>query len=118
MYWFKKFAGACLVACMSIAVVLTAPASAQEKKPKPQTLFINVHIFDGKSETLLKNRRVLVEGNLIKAIGDKTPRTNGMVCDDITLPRFAPTQWPPTKLPRHRSCAWYFVPTIFGSVAK
>jgi imidazolonepropionase-like amidohydrolase len=50
-------------------ILLTAPASAAEEKPKPQTLFINVNIFDGKADKLATNRRVLVEGNLIKEIG-------------------------------------------------
>ena len=53
--------------------VLTAPASsAEENKPKPQTLFININIFDGKADKLITDRRVLVEGNLIKEIGDKS----------------------------------------------
>jgi len=71
MYWFKNFVAACFVACLSM-VMMTAPASAaEEKKQKPQTLFINVNIFDGKADKLATNRRVLVEGNLIKEIGDK-----------------------------------------------
>jgi len=61
-----------LFACLVMAVVLfTAPASAAEEKPKPQTLFINVNIFDGINHKLAKNKRVLVEGNFIKTIGDK-----------------------------------------------
>jgi hypothetical protein len=34
----------------------------------PQTLFVNVHVFDGVSETRLENANVLVEGNLIKQV--------------------------------------------------
>ncbi|GAI58714.1 unnamed protein product [marine sediment metagenome] len=71
MYRFKQFVAACLVACLSMVVVLTAPASGQEKTPKPQILFINCNVFDGKADKLATNRRVLVEGNLIKTIGDK-----------------------------------------------
>ena len=65
MYRFKGCVAACLVACLSIMAVLTAPASAAEKPPKSQTLFINVNIFDGKADKLNTNRRVLVEGNVI-----------------------------------------------------
>ena len=71
MYRFKEFVAACLVTCLSMVVVLTAPALVQEKKPKPQILFINCNVFDGKADQLATNRRVLVEGNLIKAIGHK-----------------------------------------------
>jgi imidazolonepropionase-like amidohydrolase len=56
------------------AILLTATGSiAQDKqksKPKPQTLFVNCNIFDGKADKLDNNKRVLVEGNLIKTIGD------------------------------------------------
>lgn len=38
MYRFKEFVAACLVTCLGMVVVLTAPALAQEKKPKPQIL--------------------------------------------------------------------------------
>jgi imidazolonepropionase-like amidohydrolase len=68
---FKKFIAASLVACLGMMVVLTAPAFAAEEKPKQQTLFINCNIFDGVSDKLATNRRVLVENNLIKGIGDK-----------------------------------------------
>ncbi|MFY0614340.1 MAG: amidohydrolase family protein [Hyphomicrobiaceae bacterium] len=36
---------------------------------KPPTLFVNCNIFDGTSEALAKNGRVLVEGRLIKSVG-------------------------------------------------
>ncbi len=70
MYRLKEIVAACLVACLSIMAVLTAPASAAEEKPKPQTLFINCNVFDGKADKLASNRRVLIESNLIKEIGD------------------------------------------------
>jgi hypothetical protein len=38
----------------------------------PQTLFINVNVFDGKADNLLTGKRVLVQSNLIKKIGDET----------------------------------------------
>jgi len=40
-----------------------------QEKPKKITLFTNVHVFDGKSEQLIKDVNVLIEGNLIKEIG-------------------------------------------------
>ncbi len=43
------------------------PAAAQDEKP-PQTLFTNVHVFDGTSEQRIENASVLVEGNLIKTV--------------------------------------------------
>ena len=67
---FKMYITACVVLILAFA----APASAADEKP--QTLFINVNIFDGTSEQLAMNRRVLVEGNLIKTIGDETLKAN------------------------------------------
>ena len=59
-----------------------APASGEENL-RPQTLFTNVNIFDGKAEKLTLNQRVLVEGNLIRAIGDETlkARKNATLID-------------------------------------
>ena len=58
-------------AALLIMTAIMAHASADEDGA-PQTLFINVNIFDGVDGKLAMNRRVLVEGNLIKAIGDAT----------------------------------------------
>ena len=45
---------------------------AQEApKPKPQTLFLNVKIFDGKSDKLISGKDVLVEGNRIVKIAPR-----------------------------------------------
>ncbi|UWR07874.1 amidohydrolase family protein [Ruegeria sp. B32] len=52
------------VAC---ALSLAWPAAAQDEKPL-QTLFTNVHVFDGTSEQRIENASVLVEGNLIKTV--------------------------------------------------
>ena len=45
-----------------------AGSSAEEGEPS-RVLFTNVHVFDGTSDQLERNTNVLVEGNLIKAIG-------------------------------------------------
>ena len=53
------------------ALALTAGiASAQDALP--QTLFTNVHVFDGISESRIENASVLVEGNLIKEVSTET----------------------------------------------
>jgi imidazolonepropionase-like amidohydrolase len=57
------------VACLLALMANSAPLAAAEEKPKPQTLFTNVNIFDGKSDTLAEGMSVLVDGNLIKQIG-------------------------------------------------
>ncbi|MFK7876828.1 MAG: amidohydrolase family protein [Paracoccaceae bacterium] len=41
---------------------------AQEDEAPPQTLFTNVHVFDGVNEARIENANVLVEGNLIKTV--------------------------------------------------
>jgi imidazolonepropionase-like amidohydrolase len=48
------------------AVATTAAALAQHAAP--QTLFINVNVFDGRSDVLIANGNVLVEGNMIAAV--------------------------------------------------
>ena len=59
-----------LFACLVMALILlTAPASAAEKKKPKLTLITNVNIFDGFSDKLAKGMSVLVEGNHIKEVG-------------------------------------------------
>ncbi len=54
----------------TLLLVLAPIASAQEAEvPPPQILFENVRVFDGTSDELTKPTSVLVENNLIKAIG-------------------------------------------------
>ena len=56
------------VAAVSLlsAIATALPASAQDAPA--QTLFTNVHIFDGVNEARIENASVLVEGNLIKTV--------------------------------------------------
>ena len=70
MFRITTYMMACLAAWLSMTIFTIAPASAVEEKPKSQTLFINCKIFDGKADKLATDSRVLVEGNLIKTIGD------------------------------------------------
>jgi imidazolonepropionase-like amidohydrolase len=58
-----------LAATLTATVVFAVSATAQEEKPKPQVLFTNVNVFDGKNDKLAEGMSVLVEGNLIKKIG-------------------------------------------------
>ncbi len=54
-----------------IAVVtasIAVAASAQESDAPSQTLFTNVHVFDGVNEARIENASVLVEGNKIKTV--------------------------------------------------
>jgi len=57
------------VLCAAFAsafVAFLSPLAAAEQNVEPQTLFTNVNVFDGESETLAEGMSVLVEGNLIK----------------------------------------------------
>jgi len=58
------------LAVFALHLWVLSPVFAADAKPKPQTLFINCNIFDGKTDKVAENGRVLVEGNLIKTIGD------------------------------------------------
>lgn len=50
------------------AVVGLFASSLAAQEAAPQTLFTNVHVFDGVNEARIENASVLVEGNLIKAV--------------------------------------------------
>jgi len=73
-------------ATLFVAIACAAGVSAQEKQPEaeplPQVLITNVDIFDGNNEELIKGQRVLIEGNLIKAVGKKVDaREDAVVLD-------------------------------------
>ena len=73
----RGVAAAWLVACLSMAAVLTTPVWAAAKEPKPQTLFINVNVFDGKADKLATGMSVLVEGNLIEQVAKGEIKVDG-----------------------------------------
>ena len=50
-------------------LALFVGAAVAQGEPAPQTLFTNVHVFDGVNDSLEKNTNVLIEGNLIKSVG-------------------------------------------------
>jgi len=58
------------------SVPAQAATATEEKKPV-QILFTNVNIFDGFSDKLQKNMRVLVEDNYIKEVGAKITAPEG-----------------------------------------
>ena len=72
MFRFAKIFTAVFMIAVVAALAGVVPALAQNKAPPKQVLFTNVNVFDGKADKLATNRRVLVEGNLIKAVGDET----------------------------------------------
>ena len=57
-----------IISFFTAMVALFAATAIADDAPK-QTLFINVHVFDGVNESRIENANVLVEGNLIKKIG-------------------------------------------------
>ena len=71
-----------LLPCM-ILVLLTLPVQGGPAKGgTKQVLITNVNIFDGKTDTLTMNRDVLVEGNLIKQIGQGVKAQDGSTVID------------------------------------
>jgi imidazolonepropionase-like amidohydrolase len=66
---YMKISGAILASAVMFSM---SSATAQSAEEPVQTLFINVNIFDGSTDGLIEDKRVLVEDNLIKAIGDET----------------------------------------------
>ena len=60
------------------AIALTiAVASAQEETQPNRIMFTNVNVFDGVSESLEMNTNVLVEDNLIAAVGPSITMPEG-----------------------------------------
>ncbi|MBU2943213.1 amidohydrolase family protein [Shimia thalassica] len=56
----------------AFALVLAGASQALAQDAPQQTLFTNVHVFDGVNETRIENANVLVEGNLIKEVATET----------------------------------------------
>ena len=64
------------VLALTAALVLSVnPAFAQDAPS--QILFANVNVFDGMSEQLIENAKVLVEENLIKSVSSQAIDVNG-----------------------------------------
>ncbi|MEV8468971.1 amidohydrolase family protein [Fluviibacterium sp. DFM31] len=61
-------------------VSLAAGMSSAQDEALPQTLFTNVHVFDGVNEARIENASVLVEGTLIKEIS-----TEGIEAPNATM---------------------------------
>ena len=84
----KGMNAAYIVAFVALVVLFGTLASAAEEK-KQQILAINVNIFDGKTDKLAEGMSLLVEGNLIKTVGDETIKANKeitAICGDgLTL---------------------------------
>ncbi len=81
MFCIPRPFAAYLVGCLLALMANSAPVSAAEEKPKPQVLFTNVNVFDGKSDELAEGMSVLVEGNLVK----KVAKDDIEVGDDATV---------------------------------
>lgn len=81
MSWFKNFVAACFVACLSMVAVLTASATAADKKKPKLTLITNVNIFDGFSDKLANGMSVLIEDNHIKEVGKSIKASGATVID-------------------------------------
>jgi imidazolonepropionase-like amidohydrolase len=63
-------------------LLVGSPALAAEQPVNTQTLFVNVHVFDGVNEKRVENANVLVEGNIIKAISTKPITAEGATVID------------------------------------
>lgn len=66
-----------------VAASLTFGGLAQAEDEQPsQTLFTNVHVFDGVNEARIENANVLVEGNLIKTVSTDAIDASGAAVID------------------------------------
>jgi imidazolonepropionase-like amidohydrolase len=59
------------IAIVALAVGVSGLARAAQESAPRLTLISNVDIFDGQTETLLRNRHVLVKGNRIETVSDE-----------------------------------------------
>ena len=67
------------IATILLSALFASSAWAKDE-PLPQTLITNVQIFDGVSEKLTPGN-VLIEGNLIKQIGESISEPDATVID-------------------------------------
>lgn len=79
-----------LLAAFGVSMLLAGPAAAQDV-PSEVTLFKNVNVFDGKSETMLEGHDVLVVRNLIQQIGEDIP-TSGTYELEVSTGRLERTE--------------------------
>ena len=81
---YRRMKNLALLLCAAAALLAIAaiPTFAAEEKPKPKTLFTNVHVFDGVKEKRIENANVLVEGNLIKQISTDPIKADGAAVID------------------------------------
>ena len=82
MIWFMDWAASSRAAYLTLAALLVTPALAAATEKPQLTLITNVNIFDGKNDTLAMDQDVLVEGNLIKTIGNGLKANNGATVID------------------------------------
>lgn len=101
---------AILLSALLFALAPALPVKAQDI-PSEVTLFKNVNVFDGRSETLLEGYDVLVVGNLIRQVARDIP-TSGTYKLDVRTGRLEPGAW------RHRESSGYklLVPGADGQV--
>ena len=76
----KKFTAILLAMAL---IVMAQVVQAKDEIPSVVTLFKNVNIFDGKSDSLMKGYDVLVVRNLIKKIAKDIP-ASGTYEVDVT----------------------------------
>ncbi len=64
-----------------LALVLVLPLAGAAETDSSRILFTNVNVFDGSSEKLAEGLEVLVEGNLIEAVGPDIDAGDAQVID-------------------------------------
>jgi imidazolonepropionase-like amidohydrolase len=70
-----------LLGSIALSLGLAAPAMAQGAKPVTKILITNVNVFDGTSDAITPKIDVLIEGNLIKAVGKNLDSQGATVID-------------------------------------
>jgi imidazolonepropionase-like amidohydrolase len=76
-----KHSGSAILSTLA-SLALLAAAGAALAQDAPQTLFTNVHVFDGVQEQRIENANVLVEGNLIKTVSTAPIEADGATVID------------------------------------
>ena len=66
--------------CTGLVLAISSIAIAQDEAPS-QTLFTNVHVFDGFADELAMNTDVLIEGNHIVEVGQNIVASGATVID-------------------------------------
>jgi imidazolonepropionase-like amidohydrolase len=72
----------CVIVRIAAVLMLAGAHAAMAQDSAPQTLFTNVHVFNGVDGARIENANVLVEGTMIRAVSTDRIEADGATVID------------------------------------